>query len=95
MAGLPDWIERAPAIGKWVAGVVVGLAATVTGWSSLGMPVPASRDWVQSFYEERQTANQLAEDIRALEMLLTKTENEEVREGLEARLAELRARQED
>ena len=87
-----DFLARAPVIGKWLAGVIAGLAATVAGWTSLGMPVPASRQWVQSHYEEQQRQQELAHDIRELEALLNKVESEEVREGLEARLTELRAR---
>ena len=94
MSAASDWLERAPAIGKWIAGVVAGLAATVAGWTSLGMPVPASRQWVQSHYEEQQRQQELARDIRELEALLDKVESEDVREGLEARLAELRSRRE-
>ena len=45
-----------------------------------------------TFLTPLRRQQELARDIRELEALLDKVESEDVREGLEARLAELRSR---
>lgn len=92
MATLPDWLANVPTVGKWIAGTVAGLAATVAGWTSIGGPIPASQQWTVAYVQQREAQATLREDINRLRALLEKTESQEVREGLERQIAELEAR---
>lgn len=92
MATLPDWLEKAPAVGKWIAGVVAGLAATVAGWTSLGGPIPASQQWTVNYVSEREANAAIRQQIRELQLMKAKAENPEVIDGLERQIAELEAR---
>ena len=91
MSGLPEWVDQIPAIGKWLAGTVVGLAATATAWTAIGGPVPADREWVAEYVENRERIAALEARIATTRGLLSKAENEEVREGLEAQLHDLQS----
>ena len=95
MATLPEWIGNVPAVSKWITGTIAGIAATVAGWSTIGGPVPASRQWVVEHIDQREAQEQIRTDIARLETLVDKTENEEVREGLERQLADVRSRLDD
>lgn len=95
MANLPDWVINLPSFGKWLAGTVAGLVGLVSGWSFLGMPIPATQAWVDARIESGLDRWELRDEITSLEALISKAENDEVREGLQRRLAELRSRQED
>ena len=91
MAGLPEWVNQIPAISKWIAGTVAGLAATMAGWTAIGGPIPADRAWVQSYVSNREQIAELRAEIQTTRSLLSKAENAEVRDGLEARLRQLEA----
>lgn len=91
MANLPDWVSGLPDVGKWIAGTVAGLVGLVSGWGFLGMPVPATQAWTDRQISAALERRELRDEIVSLEALIEKAENDEVREGLERRLAMLRA----
>ena len=89
---MPDGLTRALTVAKWVAGAIGALAASVTGYGVLGGPVPATRQWVESRFEQERYAEDLRADISLAEGLLSKTDDPELTEALEAQLVVLRAR---
>lgn len=82
MAGLPDWVSDVPAVGKWVAGTVAGFVGLVSGWSFLGMPIPATQNWVIEYYEREAVEDELIEAIARNDKALRELEEGEGRTAL-------------
>lgn len=94
MADLPEWVSTLPSVGKWIAGVVAGLAALVASWTALGFPVFMS-DSAHHAHHERE--DQIAFARAAVEFARKAVdraedgtlEQEEARAALEAAQARL------